>query len=131
MAEVTGYAAIDNCVGGGCVLYCGVHCDPNGQYCAWPNYPSCQADCSVIPSEPRAAGCNGIVWFGSPCQSNQYGASIFDCGPDPNQPQVAGWCNPGGFSFSIVACITTSLFVTLCNGCNPMIGLVVVYAQVL
>lgn len=116
-----GLAAIDNCVGiGSCPLNCGSRaCDVNNWEAAYPNYPDCGISCEKIPTMPRLSGCDATVWFESPCRPGvHFGARLWECGPDDGQFNTAGACNDGT-NLKIVACITTSLFSELCNGCDP------------
>jgi hypothetical protein len=127
---MNGIAAIDDCVGqGGCNANgCPTNCSPNFWYAAWPNFTECNGNvCGDQPGVPAAGGCNATMWFSSPCVGFNDGATVWECGPVAFNSN-AGACNDGT-TLPVIACITSSLFADLCNGCCPLLwGLVRVTA---
>ena len=119
--SVTGLAGIDDCAAAVCPTYCGgPTCSTDSNYCSYPYFFACTGhNCQTITSVPQGSGCDGTIWFTSPCLSGvEYGGSIFECGPCAGQYSTAGACN-NGTNLQIIACVTSGLFKRLCNCTNP------------
>lgn len=130
---VSGYAAIDDCSAGpgACYVNCGTVCDYNQYQMAWPNFYECidqygnQVYCQKNTSLPFYSGCgyNGPN-LSCPC-GNSVTPFLQECGP-PARYTSGGYCPQG--SQLVICCVNTLTFKTLCNGCNPMLGIVYVNA---
>lgn len=125
MASVNGSAGIDDCSAGPGSCHangCAGTCTNNAYQMAYPNFGDCISDhhCSANTGVPYAGahqcGNYNIEVYQKSCSNTSTFPQLKDCGPPARQAS-------GGYCVSqrqaVVACLNSSAFSALCNGCNP------------